>query len=162
MGTVKSVRLNDKAENMFRIIKYYYSKQGRISDTEIFISAIEGQYEMVVSELDEWFVERMSTAINEESQVYLPIFKQICDFLGVVESVDGSSLQEEFWCFLGVNASESHTYSIVNNEKISITRQYEKIWNTVSSGMDESLKESSLEVLNTIFERLYGDEYSCE
>lgn len=158
MGKVKSIRFNDRTEKMFNVVKSYYSKRGSISDSEIISNGIEMQYDQVSSDMNDSFRETMSSWLTN-NMFGCEAFKQLCDMLEILSVSHGSLLQDEFWYFLMVNVDSSSVYNVDGEEKELVNKQYEKIYDTMLKGFDESSFEDALSKLNEIFYQSFGEEY---
>ncbi len=94
MSTVKSIRMNDRIENMFNSIK----KRNRTSDTETLVYAIERQFEDYSEEYNPYFREKVSNFLKNEKQ--LDLFLKLCDILEPMSYSDGYFLEDEIRRFL--------------------------------------------------------------
>lgn len=156
MGTVKSIRLNDRTERMFNIVKHYLNSAGsKINDSEIIANGIEMQYNDISKDMNDSFREKMSDRLSDSSK---EIFEQSCNMLEVLSISLGSVLEDEFYSFLIVNYDGATLYSEVDGDKTCHNKQYEKIYENIERSFGEKEIEKSLDEMHMIFKKIYGKE----
>lgn len=161
MGKVRSVRLNESAERMFNVVKSYYEKRGGITDSEIFVSGIKNQYDLIVGDLNTFFKDKMKERLELDS-LCMDVFDRICDILEVLSVAQGSTLQREFYDFLVVNAESAFLYDVdsESKERFNKNSQYEKVWESVQRAMKQNSTKSlfdCLDLLDDAFKELFGN-----
>lgn len=156
MGKVKSIRFNERTERMFNVLKSYYSKEGSISDTEIISRGIESQYDEVSTDLNNSFREKMLTMLCN-NMYGRGVFEQAANMLEILSISNGGTLQDEFQCFLSVNVECSKVYNIVDGERESLNKQYEKIYETLLKSNDEKSLEDALDDIMKAYTELFAN-----
>lgn len=162
MGKVKSVRLNERTERMFSIIKGYYERRNsKITDTEIIANGIELLYDDISKELNAVFVEKMEEALKEYPEAK-GIFTKVYKNLEIPCIMNGDIMQDEFWGFFVVNEEAGSFYDVnyETGERTLLNRQFEKIYNIVCEDFanSESFQEN-MEILHATFFELFGNVY---
>lgn len=163
MGKVKSVRLNERTERMFNVVKDYYCQRNpKVTDTEIIANGIERLYDGISKEINEVFKEEMETELSLLPEV-LDIFECIYRNLEVPCIMNGDIMQDEFWGFLVVNEDESSFYEVDSEtgERLLVNKQYEKIYEIVSRNFGDNLEEfeENVGTLYSVFFEKYGHNY---
>lgn len=123
MSTVKSIRLNDRLENMFNSLKKYNSG----TDTEIIVHSIERQFEEYSELYNPIYRTRICDYIGANSIAEL--FSRLCDVLEPMSYSDGFFLEEEVLRFMLTVEADCFFYAM---DEIELTsgdfQKYTKIY----------------------------------
>lgn len=157
MGAVKSVRLNERYERMFSVIKEFHSHNGtKITDTEIFVNGIEVQYREIIDDINEAFIIKMKEALKKSELIQL--FTSISDILEILSISEGDTLEVQFWVFLLVNSECGAIYTVdtESKERYFNNAQYEKAWKKIcdvqkKDGRTEDELEDMLDEIRLIY-----------
>lgn len=161
MGVVKSVRLNDRYEKMFSVIKEFYDHKGTsITDTEIFVNGIEVQYREIIDEINDAFIIKMKEAL--ETNELIQLFVSISDILEILSVSEGDTLEVQFWIFLLVNSECGAIYSVdtESKERYFNNAQYEKAWKKICNAWKKDGKtEEELDDMLDEIGSIYREEF---
>ena len=159
--SVKSIRLNKQAENMFEVVKEHRMKQEpSITDSVILIDGIEIQYDEVCKELNGIFREIMRNEIKEKDSSAVTTFDMIANMLEITSSTNGTVLQTEFESFLLTNVEGASLYMTDDEGKNFMSKPYIKVYDAVSKTLkDDEMLEKHLNVLYEAFYNLFESEW---
>lgn len=165
IGKVKSIRLNEKTERMFTILKSYYKEiNPKITDTEIISKGIIAQYEQVSDKLNSSFATKMEAELKEQTEA-LELFNIIYEALEVPCILNGDIIQDGFWGFLVVNCENGDFYEVNSEtgERNLSNRWLEKIYESLLKDVSNEEKlDNILDCVNSAFFKLYGKDYGRE
>lgn len=152
---VRYVRLKEKAENQFGIIKNYYSNiEGGMNDIDIFENGIEIFFAQVSDHLNAEFVRGMNELLECNAKAQ-NLFNYTINMLEILSIEHGTIIIDEFRNYMKVNIDCENVYKA---NKVSNNEVYEKILEKTmlySSEPDESIYE----LLEYIYE-IYDDALS--
>lgn len=164
MGVVKSVRLNERYERMFSVIKEFHSKNGdSVTDTEIFVNGIEAQYREIIDDINRSFVLRMKNMLKKDELIQL--FISISDILEILSISEGDTLEVQFWVFLLVNSECGAIYSVdtESKERYFSNSQYEKAWGKICDAQKKNGKtEEELDDMLDEIREIYRKEFQTK
>lgn len=154
MGNIKSFRMSDRIENMFKSIKKHYLTES--NDTKILSTAIERIFGDGALPHNTFYKEKVLKTIEDEKTIEL--FKKTCELLEVLSFSDGLYLEDEMIYFLTSECADYFYEGYESLGKINYM-QYRQLWNNLQ--LNYGFTEDDLIKLGESLECYYVNEYEA-